>query len=66
MPGPAPRAQRVQWVFPADCALPKTFVLWLSITELTAWITGALTGEAIFRQSLDTETTNRKQPARLR
>jgi hypothetical protein len=22
MPGPAPRAQRVQWVFPADCALP--------------------------------------------
>jgi hypothetical protein len=52
--------------FPADCALPKTFVLWLSITELTAWITGALTGEAIFRQSLDAEITNRKQPARLR
>jgi hypothetical protein len=23
MPGPAPRAQRVQWVFPADCASPK-------------------------------------------
>jgi hypothetical protein len=22
IPGPAPRAQRVQWVFPADCALP--------------------------------------------
>ena len=23
MPGSAPRAQRVQWVFPADCASPK-------------------------------------------
>jgi len=32
MPGPAPRAQRVQWVFPADRALPKTIVLRLSIT----------------------------------
>jgi len=38
----------------------------LSITELTAWITGVLTGETIFRQSLDTETANRKQAARLR
>jgi hypothetical protein len=26
MPGPAPRAQRVQWVFPADCALP--WLIW--------------------------------------
>ena len=32
MPGPAPRALRVQWVFPADRALPKTIVLRLSIT----------------------------------
>ena len=38
----------------------------LSITELTAWITGVLTGETIFRQSMDTETVNRKQTARLR
>ena len=39
MPGPAPRTQRVLWVFPADCALSETLVLRLSITELTAWTT---------------------------
>ena len=51
---------------PAKHALIRSHTGALSITELTAWTTSVLTGEAIFRQSMDTETANRKQPARLR
>jgi hypothetical protein len=51
---------------PAKHALILSHTGALSITELTAWITGLLTGETIFRQSLNAKTANRKQAAGLR
>ena len=45
---------------PAKHALIRSHTGALSVTELTAWITGASTGETVFRQALDTEISNRE------